>query len=129
MNGEKFVRSKWCKEGATEAGRAKIKRNFGVWARRVGNLGLISRAKQLYEFFLSPEITGTKKVVVAGALLYLIAPLDLIPDVLPVVGWLDDIGVASFALSYIFSQMDALDSRPENVETDVQSTPQATDAP
>lgn len=31
------------------------------------------------------------------ALLYTISPIDFIPDIFPVLGWLDDIGVLSYA--------------------------------
>ena len=109
MNGKEFLDSKWCRDAATPQKRAQIKESFGKWASHVNNLGLISRAKQLYEFFLSPEITEMKKIAVAGALLYIITPIDIVPDYIPVVGWLDDLGIASFALSYIFSQMDKVE--------------------
>lgn len=94
MKGKDFAESKWCKNAATPAAQSKIKEDFANWAKRVNNTGILSRAKQLYQFFLSSEITGTQKILVAGALLYIISPLDLIPDCIPVVGWLDDIGVA-----------------------------------
>ena len=36
--------------------------------------------------------------MLAGALLYFISPVDLIPDFIPFVGWLDDIAVVGLAI-------------------------------
>lgn len=33
---------------------------------------------------------------------YLVVPLDAIPDLVPVVGWLDDLGVMSLVSYYLF---------------------------
>jgi uncharacterized membrane protein YkvA (DUF1232 family) len=62
-------------------------------------------------------------VLVGATLLYLISPIDISPDFIPIVGWIDDAVVASFLvaeLSQIFMQM--LTSKrasraPENFET------------
>ena len=49
-----------------------------------------------------------KRVIIALlALLYIISPLDLIPDVIPVIGWLDDLGVLAWAARQVFFKRDA----------------------
>ncbi len=47
----------------------------------------------LWEAFKSPEIPVYLKVAVIGALAYLVSPIDLIPDAIPVAGLLDDAAV------------------------------------
>ena len=42
-----------------------------------------------------------KVAVVVGGILYTLSPLDLIPDVIPVIGWLDDVGVIAFVIGYL----------------------------
>jgi uncharacterized membrane protein YkvA (DUF1232 family) len=44
-------------------------------------------------------------VLVAGTLIYLISPIDISPDFIPIIGWIDDAAVASLLvaeLSQIF---------------------------
>lgn len=36
------------------------------------------------------------------ALLYILSPLDLVPDWIPLVGWLDDIGILAWAARQVF---------------------------
>ena len=44
-----------------------------------------------------------KRVIIAVfAMLYIISPLDLIPDFIPVIGWLDDLGVLVWAARQVF---------------------------
>ena len=48
-----------------------------------------------------------KRVIIAFlAMLYVIAPLDLIPDFIPVIGWLDDLGVLVWAARQVFFNKD-----------------------
>lgn len=48
-------------------------------------------------------------LVILGTLLYLVGPIDISPDIFPIVGWIDDTVVATLLVSEI-SQM-LLESR------------------
>jgi len=46
---------------------------------------------------LDPVLPKAAKVALAAAILYLVSPVDLIPDFIPVLGYLDDVFVARSA--------------------------------
>ncbi|MEM7102063.1 MAG: YkvA family protein [Bacteroidota bacterium] len=52
----------------------------------------------LYFAFLRKETNPRAKMVIIGTLGYFIAPIDLIPDLNPIIGFNDDFGLLSFAL-------------------------------
>lgn len=37
--------------------------------------------------------------VIIGTIVYVVSPLDAIPDVVPVLGWLDDVTIVTYALT------------------------------
>lgn len=51
----------------------------------------------MVRFLRDPAAGRGSKVLAVIALVYLLWPLDLVPDVAPLVGWLDDIGGLTFA--------------------------------
>lgn len=53
----------------------------------------------------SPRVARWKKVLGVLAVVYAVVPLDLIPDAIPLVGWLDDLGVLSLAFGLIARDM------------------------
>lgn len=60
-------------------------------------LGLLNKETYaLYLAYRNPNTPGFAKFLGVATLLYLFFPVDIIPDVIPVLGWADDIGVAYF---------------------------------
>ena len=59
---------------------------------------VIYNALKLYYALQSTDTPGWAKTVILGALGYFIAPIDLIPDVIPAGGYVDDAGVIAVAL-------------------------------
>ena len=51
------------------------------------------------------QLERNKKITVIIALLYIISPIDLIPDAIPFLGMLDDVLVAGYALKQITDEL------------------------
>jgi uncharacterized membrane protein YkvA (DUF1232 family) len=65
------------------------------------NTNFIPYWKNLLNFFKDSKTDWKPKASVAFAILYLIWPMDLIPDIAPILGWLDDIGITAMATGYL----------------------------
>jgi uncharacterized membrane protein YkvA (DUF1232 family) len=52
---------------------------------------MLDRLKTIIALMRNPKVSKLPKVLVVGAILYILMPFDAIPDVAPVVGWLDDL--------------------------------------
>jgi len=66
-------------------------------ARKAG-MKTVYTALLLFYAYRRPETPLWAKNIVIGALGYLIAPIDWLPDLTPIIGFTDDIGVLSFGL-------------------------------
>jgi uncharacterized membrane protein YkvA (DUF1232 family) len=63
------------------------------WARTLG-----AEFRALAIAMLDPRVPWRSKLVVGGAIGYALWPFDLIPDVVPFVGWLDDLVIVPLGL-------------------------------
>jgi uncharacterized membrane protein YkvA (DUF1232 family) len=68
---------------------------------------LASLAKLFYRLVRDPRVSRLDKLLLASAAAYLVAPNDLIPDWIPVVGQLDDLLVVGFALHRLLDRVPA----------------------
>jgi len=78
----------------------------GFWKKVTGvalkaGRELIEKALWLYYAAQRPETPTWAKGVAFGALGYFISPIDLIPDITPVLGYTDDLGVVGLAIASI----------------------------
>jgi uncharacterized membrane protein YkvA (DUF1232 family) len=62
-------------------------------------ISLRARIASLWRAFRDPATPLFAKAVMVGALLYIICPLDLIADVIPIIGWLDDAAMLPLAIA------------------------------
>lgn len=60
--------------------------------------------KLLYRLFKDSRVPTTEKALLIGAIVYVISPLDLIPDVIPFVGEVDDLYLVSLTLLRLFNR-------------------------
>ena len=72
----------------------KVKKFAGKAGKEV-----IEKALWLYYAARRPETPKWAKTAIYGALAYFILPLDTIPDITPVLGFTDDLGVLGAAIA------------------------------
>lgn len=67
---------------------------------------LVYAALILYYTLQSDKVSATNKAMIIGALGYLISPLDVVPDAIPIAGLADDLGVLVFVLKKVWADID-----------------------
>ena len=90
--------------------------------KNIGNkFGLFQKC---LEYFFETRIPIFEKLVVLliwGG--YIISPIDILPDTMPLIGWIDDIGISALAMAFFNwrikriseiskPQIDELDNKP-----------------
>ena len=85
---------KFSKHFTNEEFWTKVKK----YAQNVGIEGL-RHALRLWYALDNPSIPGKTKAIIYGALGYFILPVDIIPDIIPVVGYGDDIAALAAAVA------------------------------
>lgn len=64
---------------------------------------LLTSFQMLKKMFKDKNSSKLPKIIVILTLLYLVIPADLIPDFIPVIGLLDDLGILTAGVSLIAS--------------------------
>ena len=117
---EKYKKTKVTVEDLKKAG--KLKNNLGAVATKFELLVRMVKSDRRGEF----KISTMDKVKIAGAIIYVISTIDAVPDILPIIGFGDDIGVVAYVISklgnliseYEKFEMQKKEEKSENTDWD-----------
>lgn len=73
---------------------------------KIIGINALYKAVQLWFVMQKPDVPAGTKAIIMGALGYLIAPLDFLPDLMPVLGYTDDLVAITFALIKVQGYID-----------------------
>lgn len=79
-----------------------------IWTKLEAVGKKISFAKDilaLVNYLRDPFVSWHRKAIVVGALIYFISPIDAIPDLTPLFGYLDDLGVITALMKFLGSEL------------------------
>ena len=100
------LKSDYSSEDKFDEGSDYIDENFWSKVEKVGKkLSFTKDLKALFNYFSSSNIPLYRKSIVVAALVYFIMPIDSIPDIAPLIGYLDDLGVITAVIKYLGSEL------------------------
>jgi len=83
-------------------GEKEVKERLWDKVERTGKkISFIKDVLALYNYMGDDRVQWYRKSIVVGALIYFIMPMDMIPDIAPLVGYMDDLGVITAVLKYL----------------------------
>jgi len=80
---------------------AQDKASKGPLSGRLDEITAMARLVRAYVKGDYRELPWESIALVIGALIYFLSPVDLIPDAIPVAGYVDDAAVIAFVVSYL----------------------------
>ena len=90
---------------ANKFSQAEFTEKIARIAKRAG-AKLVYAALILYYTLQSDKVSKTNKAIIIGALGYMISPLDVIPDAIPIAGLTDDLAVLLYVLKKVWTGID-----------------------
>jgi uncharacterized membrane protein YkvA (DUF1232 family) len=94
------IPERFLEEAARPEAEARLAARLPDKLRRIADGRLVALAREAYGYATHPAISRRTRLLGAGALLYLISPLDAVADWIPGLGLLDDAAVlTAFVLS------------------------------
>lgn len=92
-------------------------------------VSVISRLRLVGRLFMDPRVPIYLKLVPVASVVYALMPIDVIPDVIPVLGQLDDLGVVVLAVEafIMMAPQDIVREHTAAIERDLSKAHTGTD--
>ncbi len=90
----------------SETEEKELSEKVDVKVKKVKNrISFVRQIAALKNYMMDVKVKWYKKSVVVAALIYFITPIDSIPDFVPFLGYLDDIGVIAWTVRFLSKEL------------------------
>lgn len=97
----------------TDEGKNVLYKNFNNKIEKIDKGGVfVEKLKDMYKQFCSKDIPIKELLLIGSGLLYFITPIDIIPDFIFPIGFLDDI----IAIKIVLDMLDKIRNKPDYKE-------------
>lgn len=79
---------------------------------------MVSKIKLIYLYLKDKQVPFYKKALILGSLLYFILPVDLIPDFILGIGWVDDLLVLIFVVLVLKKELGEYQNKLDRMKFD-----------
>lgn len=98
----KKIKDRLFKEGSKPGAEQQVKKSFiEYFKKNKHSISFGQQIEKIYDLLTSGKLETRDKAIIIGALLYFINPFDLVPDITPLVGFLDDMSVIGLVYRYL----------------------------
>ncbi len=100
------IESQLDSEEKVEQAKEFVEERLWVKLEKVGKkLSFARDLLALYQYMTDGKVSWHRKAIVVAALVYFVVPIDAVPDLAPLVGYMDDLGVVTAVLKFLGSEL------------------------
>jgi uncharacterized membrane protein YkvA (DUF1232 family) len=97
---------KFNNEEKVNSGKEYVEEHLWEKVEKTGSkIRFAKDVKALFRYMRDRSVPWYRKSIVVGALIYFISPIDAIPDLAPLIGYLDDLGVIMAVVKFLGSEV------------------------
>jgi uncharacterized membrane protein YkvA (DUF1232 family) len=98
-----FMEGYYPEKPLTKAEEIELEKSFDekIRSNKKSIFKVLGHLKALKKYMLSKDVKWYRKSVVIAAIMYFIAPIDAVPDLAPLIGFLDDFGVIAWTIRFL----------------------------
>tara|TARA_B100001248_G_C27399360_1_gene468690 strand:- start:5179 stop:5517 length:339 start_codon:yes stop_codon:yes gene_type:complete len=90
------------KIGSAKGAKEKVDKDFHKYKEKNrSRIAFINELESLYDYLTSGKVSTKHKAIIIGTLIYFINPLDVVPDITPILGFADDFALVTFVFKYL----------------------------